>query len=152
MLELNSTKIININSKSLIEIKNLNLQKLGFNKLQDSNILEYNSKVFKVLSYEIKTRIIFAIFFKTNNIYIELQSIKGIPKLIQKNIILNIKVDIYQEREFCRAKRSISLSLNKDSFFLKFLSDEMANKLSLNILEAISQRFDKKFLNKVSYS
>ena len=152
MLELSSTKIININSKSLLEIKNLNLQKLGFNKFQDSNIFEYKSNVFNVLSYKIRTRIIFAIFFKENNIYIELQRIKGIPKFIQKNITLNIKVDIYQELEFCRANRFISLSLNKDSFFLKFLSDEMANKLSVNILDTISERFDKKFLNKVLYS
>ena len=152
MLEINSTKIININSKSLSEIKKLNLQKLGLKKIQDSNFFEYNSNVFKVLSYKIRTKIIFAIFFKENNIYIELQKITGIPKFIQKNITLSIKVDIYQEREFCRANRFISLIFNKDSFFLKFLSDENANKLLLLTLETISKRFDKKFFNKIQCS
>ena len=149
MLELKSTKIININSKSLSEIKKLNLQKLGLNKFQDSNFFEYDSSVFKVLSYEIRTKIIFSIFFKENNIYIELQNITGIPKFINRDITLHIKVDIYQEHEFCRANRFISLNLNKDSFFLKFLSDENANKLLLITLETISKRFDKKFLNKI---
>ena len=149
MLELKSTKIININSKSLSEIKKLNLQKLGLNKFQDSNFFEYDSSVFKVLSYEIRTKIILSIFFKENNIYIELQNITGIPKFINRDITLHIKVDIYQEHEFCRANRFISLNLNKDSFFLKFLSDENANKLLLITLETISKRFDKKFLNKI---
>ena len=152
MLEINSTKIININSKSLSEIKKLNLQNLGLNKIQEPNIFEYNSDLFKVLKYKIKSKILFKIFFKDNNIHIELQSITGLPKFIKKNITLNIKVDIYQEREeICRANRSISLSLNKESFVLKFLSDEIANKLLLNILEIISQRFDKKFLIKILY-
>ena len=152
MKEIKSTKIININSKSLSEIKKLNLQKLGLNKIQEPNIFEYNSDLFKVLKYKIKSKINFKIFFKDNNIHIELQSITGLPKFIKKNITLNIKVDIYQEREeICRAKRFISLSLNKESFVLKFLSDEIANKLLLNILEIISQRFDKKFLIKILY-
>ena len=149
MLELKSSKIININSKSLSEIKKLNLQKLGLNKFQDSNFFEYDSSVFKVLSYEIRTKIIFSIFFKENNIYIELQNITGIPKFINRDFTLHIKVDIYQEHEFCRANRFISLNMNKDSFFLKFLSDENANKLLLITLETISKRFDKKFLNKI---
>lgn len=152
MLHVNSTKIININSKSLSEIKNLNLQKLGLNKFQDSNFFEYSSSIFNVLSYKIRTKIIFSIFFQENNIYIELLKITGIPKFINRDITLNIKVDIYQEREFCRANRFISLNLNKDSFFLKFLSDEKANKLLLLTLETISKRFDKKFLNKIECS
>ena len=152
MKEIKSNKIININSKSLSEIKKLNLQKLGLNKIQEPNIFEYNSDVFKVLKYKIKSKINFKIFLKENNIHIELQNITGLPKFIKKNITLNIKVDIYQEREeICRANRSISLSLNKESFVLKFLSDEIANKLLLNILETISQRFDKKFLIKILY-
>ena len=149
MLELHSTKIININSKSLSEIKKLNLQKLGLKKFQDSNIYEYSSNVFKVISYKIRTKIIFRIFFNEHNIYIELHSIRGIPEFIQKNITLSIKVEIYQESNFCKANRFISFSLNRDSLFLKFLSDEMANKLAINILEAISERFDKKFLIKI---
>ena len=152
MKEIKSTKIININSKSLSEIKKLNLQKLGLNKIQEPNIFEYNSDVFKVLKYKIKSKINFKIFFEENNIHIELHSITGLPKFIQKNITLNIKVDIYQEHEeICRANRFISLSLNKESFVLNFLSDEIANKLLLNILETISQRFDKKFLIKILY-
>jgi len=152
MKEINSTKIINISSKSLSEIKKLNLQNLGLNKIQDPNIFEYNSDLFKVLKYKIKSKINFKIFFKENNIHIELKSIKGLPKFIKKNITLNIKVDIYQEhKEICRANRFISLSLSKESFVLKFLSDEIANKLLLNILETISQRFDKKLLTKILY-
>jgi len=152
MLEINSTKIININSKSFSEIKKLNLKKLGLNKSQDRNIFEYNSEVFKILKYNFKSKIYFKICFKENNIYIDLNNITGIPKFIKKNINLNIKVDIYQEHEICRANRFISLKLKKDSFFLKFLSDEIANKFLLNALETISERFDKKFLNKVIYS
>lgn len=151
MLKINSTKIININGKSLLEIKKLNLQKLGLNKIQDQNIFEYNSNVFKVLKYKIKSKIFFKIFFKENKIYIELHNITGVPKFLKKNINLKINVEIYQESEICRAKRFISLNLNKDSFFIKFLSDEIANKLLSNILVAISERFDKKFLNKLLY-
>ena len=149
MKKISSSKIININSKSLSEIKKLNPEDLGLNKIQNPNIFEYNSRVFKVLKYKIKSKLIFKIFYKKNNIYIELQDIKDVPKFIKKNITLDIKVDIYQEDEICRAKRFISLNLNKDSFFHKFLSDEIANKLLFNILEALSKRFDKKFLKKV---
>ena len=152
MKEIKSTKIININSKSISDIKKLNIQKLGLNKIQEPNIFEYNSNVFILLNYKIKSKINFKISFNETNIHIELQSITGLPKFIKKNITLNIKVDIYQEREeICRANRSISLSLNKESFVLKFLSDEIANKLLLNILETISQRFDKKLLTKILY-
>ena len=152
MTEIKSTKIININSKSLSEIKKLNLKNLGLNKIQEPNIFEYNSNVFKVLKYKIKSKINFKISFNETNIHIELQSITGLPKFIKKNITINIKVDIYQEPgEICRANRFISLSLNKESFVLKFLSDEIANKLLLNILETISQRFDKKLLTKILY-
>ena len=78
MKEIKSTKIININSKSLSEIKKLNLKNLGLNKIQEPNIFEYNSNVFKVLKYKIKSKILFKIFFKDNNIHIELQSITGL--------------------------------------------------------------------------
>ena len=148
MKKISSTKIININSKSLSEIKKLNLEKLGLNKIQNPNIFEYNSNFFKVLKYTIKAKLILKIFYKENNIYIELHSIKDIPAFIRKIITLDIKVDIYQDREICRANRFISLNLNKDSFFL-FLSDEIRKTLLTNIIETISKRFDKKFLKKV---
>ncbi len=152
MDEITSTKIINIDSKSFSDFKKLNIEKLGLNKIKDSNIFEYNSKVFNVLNYKIKSNLIFEIFYQGNNIHINLQSIKGIPELIKKNITLKIKVDIYQKGKSCEAKRFISLNLNKDSFFLKLLSDEITKKFTLNILEVITKRFDKKFLNKVLYS
>ncbi len=152
MDEITSTKIINIDSKSFSDFKKLNLEKLGLNKIKDPNIFEYSSNVFNVLKYKIKPNLIFEITYKGNNIHINLQSITGIPKFIKKNIALKIKVDIYQERERCKAKRFISLNLNKDSFFLKFLSDEIVKKLIFSTLEVISKRFDKKFLKKVLYS
>ncbi len=152
MLEQKSEKVITIKAKSLPEIKKLNLRMIGLNKLKDPNIFEYNSSVFKVLRYKIKTRINFAIFFNENNVYIELHSLNGIPKFLKKNITLTIRLDIYEENKVCKANRFISLTCNNNIFFLKFLSEENANKLLLIALESISKRFDKKFLKKIIYS
>ena len=147
----NSIKRFNLNSKSLKEIKKLNLHNLSLKKIQGRNNFEYDSKIFKILNFKFKPKINFKIFFTENHISLELYDIKGIPQSLKKNITLNIRVDIYQDGKICKANRFISLSLKKDNLFLKFLSDEIVNKLSVNFLDAISERFDKKFLKEVLY-
>ena len=148
-MELNSIKEFKIHSKSLSEIKKINLEKIGLNKVHEPNIFEYKSSLFKVLNYKINSKINFIISFSENNIYIELLSIKGIPDLLKKAIDLEIKVNIYQEVNICMAKRFLSLSLKKNILFMKFIPDEIIKKLFLKAIKEISNRFDKKFLNKI---
>ncbi len=145
----NSIKKFAIKSKSLKEIKKINLQKLGLNKVNDTNIYVYHSNVFRILSYKIKSDLNFLIFFDKNKICIELINIKGIPELVKRIIKINIKVDIYQEENICTAQRFISLDLKNDKTLLNFFSDKITEKLLSNALEKISERFDRKFLNKV---
>ena len=148
-MRINSTKEFVIKSRSLTEIKKLNLQKIGLNKLNNSNIFVYHSNVFKILNYKIKSDINFSISFKDNKIYIELIKIKGMPDFLKRIITINIKVDISQEGDICIAKRFISLNLKNERKIVKIFSDKLVKKLLFKALEKISKRFDKKFLNKV---
>ena len=114
----NSLKRFNLNSKSLKEIKKLNLYNLSLKNIKGRNIFEYNSKIFKILNFKLKPKINFKIFFTENNISVELYDIKGIPQSLKKNITLNIRVDIYQDGEICKAIRFISLSQTRMICFL----------------------------------
>ena len=149
MIALNSIKEIKIFSKSLSDIKKINLGNIGLNKVHEPNIFEYKSRVFKVLNYKIQPQIKFSICFEEDNIYFELLSIEGIPKSLKRVFDLNIKVNIYQEGDICKVKRFLSLSLDKNSFFNGPITDKILHSLLLNLSEIISKRFDKRFLNKL---
>ncbi len=149
MKKVYSKKEINIGFISISDLKKINLKKLGLNKVNNPNQFVYNSDVFKILNYKVKAEINFLIFFKENNIYLELISIRGIPDLLNQIITIKIKVDIHQDGNSCKAKREISLYLKKENSFLRILSDKLINNLLSNALENISNRFDKKFLNKI---
>ena len=148
MIQVNSTKVLNI-YLTISDLKKINLQKIGLIKSPKQNQFIYHSNAFEVLNYKFKNEINFLIFYKEKNIYLELLSLKGIPEILKQIITIKIKVDIYQNGGFCKAKREISLSLRKKISFLKFLSDELIYKLLLKALDKISKRFDKKFLRKI---
>ncbi len=149
MIELNSIKEIKIYSKSLSEIKKINLEKIGLYKVNEPNIFEYKSSIFKILNYKIHSVIKFLITFSEGKINIELLSIKGMPYLLKESVVIEIKVNIYQEANICKAERFLSLSLKKESLLMKLIPDEILRNLFLKALESISSRFDKKLLNKL---
>ena len=76
-MELNSIKEMKIYSRSFSKIKKINLEKIGFNKIHEPKIFEYQSRAYKILNYEINSKLKFLISSSENNIYIELLSIKG---------------------------------------------------------------------------
>ena len=149
MKAVNSIKEIKIFSKSLSDIKKINLRKIGLNKVHEPNIFVYNSRIFKILKYKIKPQINFSICYEQDNIQFELLSIEGIPKSLKRIFELDIKVDIYQEGEYCKAKRYLSLSLDESKIFKGTISVKILHRLLLKVSEIISIRFDKRFLNKL---
>ena len=148
-MELNSIKEKKIYSRSFSKIKKINLEKIGFNKIHEPNIFEYQSRAFKILNYEINSKLKFLISSSENNIYIELLSINGMPDLLKKAIVVVIKVNIYQEFNTCKVKRFISITLKKEILFMKLIPDKIIKKLLFKVIEAISERFDKKLFNKL---
>ena len=133
MTAVNSIKEIKIFSKSLSDIKKINLRKLGLNKVNEQNIFIYKSKIFKILKYKIKPQINFSICYEKDNIHFEILSIEGIPKSLKRIFELNIKVDIYQEGNYCNVKRYLSLSLEKNKIFKGFIPDKILHRLLLKV-------------------
>ena len=145
----NSIKEIKIFSKSLTDIKKINLRKIGLNKVYEPNIFVYNSRIFKILKYKIKPQINFSICYEQDNIHFEVLSIEGIPKSLKRIFKLTIKVDMHQEGKYCKVKRYLSLSLDNNKIFKGFVPDKIVHRLLLKVSEIISKRFDKRFLNKL---
>ena len=150
MIKVDSIKEFELGNKSFSEIKNINLKDIGFYQISDSNIFSYKSAEFKILNYTIKPNLTFKIKVKEESIHIELDSIsiKNLPNIFK---LLNLKINLYilPEKDYCKAKRFISLSYSSKNKILRNFSEKFGDKLLNNLIEKISLRFDKKLIKKV---
>ena len=150
MIKVDSIKEFKIGNKSLSEVKNIDLKEIGFYQISDSNIFSYKSDEYKILNYRIKPNLTFKIEVKPENIHIQLKSISinNLPNIFK---LFNLRINLYilPEKDYCIAKRSISLSYESKNKILNYFSEKVSYKLIHNLIEKISLRFDKKLVKKV---
>ena len=150
MIKIDSIKEFKLGNKSFSEVKNIDLEDIGFYQISDSDIFFYKSNEYKLLNYRIKPNLTFKINVKEENIHIQLKSIKikNLPNIFK---FFNLKIDLYilPEKDYCIAKRNISLSYESKNKILKYFSEKVSNKLLHSLMEKICLRFDKKLIKKV---
>ena len=150
MIKVDSIKEFKLGNKSFLEMKNIDLKGIGFYKISDSNIFSYKSDEYKILNYRIKPKLTFKIQIKEENIHIELISIRinNLPNIFK---LFNLKINLFilPEKDFCKAKRLISLSYENKNKLIGNFSEKAADKILHNLIEKISLRFDKKLIKKV---
>ena len=134
------------------DIINLNLEKIQLKSTPLLNQYLYQSKGFKILSWDLNPEIIFLIIYGNNNITVETDEklIKGVGSF-SGFIKIRIKLKIVRNsKDYCDVKRSIILGMKKKPKFLKFIPNNILNKLLSQALELIAKRLDKKLLLKLS--
>lgn len=151
MIKIDSDKEFSIDRVSFSDIKKINLKDIGFKQISRSNLYLYQSNEYKIFNYSIKPELIFSINSEDDRIYLKLKSlnIKNLPH-IYKTIKLTIEVKIFPETDVFKINRHISLSYESKNKLIKFISDNLIDKILKNLIEIISIRFDKKLIKKVS--
>ena len=149
MTRVYSVKEFKLGSDSSTVFKKINLQDIGFNQINGSNLYIYQSDAYRILNYSIKPKVIFLINIEDENIYIKLQDIiiKKLPNIF-KTLNLDIEVNIFPEGNFFRIIRHISLNYDNKNKLMRYFSENLINKLLDNLIEIISKRFDKKLIKK----
>ena len=150
MIKIDSDREFILVKESFSIIKKINLKKIGFTKISDSNLYSYQSDEYKILNYSIKPQLIFSIYFEDEIIKIKLESIsiENLPNFF-KTLKLNLEANIFSEKDLCKVKRRISLRYENKNKLIKLISENFLNKFLNNVLEAISIRFDRKLIKKV---
>ena len=150
MIKIDSDREFSLVKESFSIIKKINLKKIGFTKISDSNLYSYQSDEYKILNYSIKPQLIFSIYFEDEIIKIKLESIslKNLPNIF-KTLKLNLEANIFSEKDLCKVKRSISLRYENKNKLIKFISENFLNKFLNNLIDNISIRFDRKLNKKV---
>ena len=150
MIKIDSDREFSLVKESFSIIKKINLKKVGFTKISDSNLYSYQSDEYKILNYSIKPQLIFSIYFEDEIIKIKLESI-SIEKLpnIFKTLKLNVEANIFSEKDLCKVKRRISLRYENKNKLIKFMSENFLNKFLNNLIDNISIRFDRKLIKKL---
>ncbi len=150
MIRVKSVREFKLVKDSFSNFKKINLKKIGFDQISNSNLYIYQSEEYKILNYSIKPELIFSIKSDPNSINIDLQSIsiRNLPMLF-KRFKLDIEVRIFPEKEFCKVNRYISLKYENKNKLIAYASDNFIDKIFKNLIEVISKRFDKKLIKKV---
>ena len=150
MTRISSDREFNLVKDSFSAVKEINLKDIGFNQISDTNLYIYQSDYYKILNYSIKPELIFSIKSEEDTINLNLQSIsvKNLPNIF-KTLKLTLEVNIFHEKDFCKIKRHITLSYESKNKLISYLSENFIDKILLNLIEAISIRFDKKLTKKV---
>ena len=150
MTRISSEKEFNLVKDSFSAVKNINLKDIGFNQISDSNLYIYQSDYYKILNYSIKPELIFSIKSEEDTINLNLQSIsvKNLPNFFKK-LKITLEVNIFHEKDLCKIKRHITLNYESKNKLISYLSENFIDKILLNLIEAISIRFDKKLMKKV---
>jgi len=150
MIKIDSDREFSLLKESFSIIKKINLKKIGFTKISDSNLYSYQSDEYKILNYSIKPQLIFSIYFEDEIIKIKLESIsiENLPNFF-KTLKLNLEANIFSEKDLCKVKRRISLRYENKNKLIKLISENFLNKFLNNVLETISIRFDRKLIKKV---
>ena len=150
MIKIDSDREFSLVKESFSIIKKINLKKIGFTKISDSNLYSYQSDEYKILNYSIKPQLIFSINFEDEIIKIKLESIsiENLPNIF-KTLKLNLEANIFSEKDLCKVKRRISLRYENKNKLIKFISENFLNKFLNNLIDNISIRFDRKLNKKV---
>ena len=150
MIRVDSVREFRLVKDSFSNVKKINLKKIGFDQISNSNLYIYQSDEYKILNYSIKPELIFSINSDASNININLQSISisNLP-MIFKRFKLDIEVRIFPEKELCKVNRYISLKYENKNKLIAYASDNFIDKIFKNLIEIISKRFDKKLIKKV---
>jgi len=150
MIKIDSDREFSLVKESFSIIKKINLKKIGFTKISDSNLYSYQSDEYKILNYSIKPQLIFSIYLEDEIIKIKLESIrlKNLPNIF-KTLKLNLEANIFSEKDLCKINRHISLRYENKNKLIKFISENFIKKLLNNLIEKISMRFDRKLTKKL---
>ena len=150
MIKIDSDREFSLVKESFSIIKKINLKKIGFTKISDSNLYSYQSDEYKILNYSIKPQLIFSINFEDEIIKIKLESIsiENLPNIF-KTLKLNLEANIFSEKDLCKVKRRISLRYENKIKLIKFISENFLKKFLNNLIDTISIRFDRKLIKKV---
>ena len=150
MIEIDSEREFNLVKASFSVVKKINLKKIGFTQISNSNLYIYKSGEYKILNYSIKPQLIFSINIEDEIIKIKLESIdiENLPNIFKK-LILTLEANIFSEKDFCKINRQISLKYESKNKLIKFISENFINKLLNNLIDKISMRFDRKLIKKV---
>ena len=150
MIKIDSDREFSLVKESFSIIKKINLKKIGFTKISDSNLYSYQSDEYKILNYSIKPQLIFSIHIEDEIIKIKLESIslKNLPNIF-KTLKLNVEANIFSEKDLCKVKRRISLRYKNKNKLIKFISENFLKKFLNNLIDTISIRFDRKSIKKV---
>ena len=150
MIKVDSVREFKLIRNSFSSVKKINLKKIGFDQIPNSNLYIYQSDEYKILNYSIKPELIFSINSDDKSINISLESIniKNLP-MIFKRFNLVIEVRIFPEKDLCKVNRFISLKYESNNKLISYASDNFINKIFKNLIEVISKRFDKKLIKKV---
>ena len=150
MIKIDSDREFSLVKESFSIIKKINLKKIGFTKISDSNLYSYQSDEYKILNYSIKPQLIFSINFEDEIIKIKLESIsiENLPNIF-KTLKLNLEANIFSEKDLCKVKRRISLRYENKNKLIKFISENFLNKFLNNLIDNISIRFDRKLIKKL---
>ena len=150
MIKIDSDREFSLVKESFSIIKKINLKKIGFTKISDSNLYSYQSDEYKILNYSIKPQLIFSIYFEDEIIKIKLESIsiENLPDIF-KTLKLNVEANIFSEKDLCKVKRRISLRYKNKNKLIKFISENFLKKFLNNLIDTISIRFDRKLIKKV---
>ena len=151
MIKVDSNREFNLLRDSFSVIKDINLSEIGFNNISGSNLYLYQSEEYKILNYSIKPKLIFLISNEEDDsIYIKLKSISinNLP-FIFKTLKVTVEVNIFLEKDLCKLSRHISLKYEGKNKLITFLPEDLIDKILNNLIEVISNRFDKKLIKKV---
>ena len=150
MIKVDSVREFKLVRDSFSGVKKINLKKIGFDQIPNSNLYIYQSDEYKILNYSIKPELIFSINSDDKSINISLQSIniKNLPMIFNRSN-LDIEVRIFPEKGLCKVIRYISLKYESKNKLISYASDNFIDKIFKNLIEVISKRFDKKLIQKV---
>ena len=150
MIKIDSDREFTLVKSSFSIIKKINLKEIGFTRISNSNLYIYQSDEYKILNYSIKPQLIFSVYIEDEIIKIKLEkiSLRNLPNIF-KTLKLNLKANIFSEKDLCKVNRQISLRYENKNKFFKFISENFLNKFLNNLIHTISIRFDRKLIKKV---
>ena len=122
MIKVDSVREFKLVRDSFSGVKKINLKKIGFDQIPNSNLYIYQSDEYKILNYSIKPELIFSINSDDKSINISLQSIniKNLPMIFNRSN-LDIEVRIFPEKGLCKVIRCISLKYESKNKLISYI-------------------------------
>ena len=141
-----------LKSNSFKDLINIDLESLNLILIERENIFLYESKGYKLLNFHINPKVYFDIAFEDKNNCIiklkriEIDEIKSLLNIFK----INIDIRINKRKKFIYIERNLSIKVLQGKYLFNFVPYVALNKLLPNLLELITNRFDKKFKLKMT--